>query len=140
MKKTNAQLLTLFASFSWFAQVIELNKDNNSITPELMNLYKKLARLCLCNQKVLSERTSRINAIVKKSKADMSVDFVLLSVSIIAQYYELMRGKKRLYTPMSHKQIIELQDEAMEGMETQLWKDTFDYAEYITAEILKDMS
>lgn len=135
-KKENKEILVIFASFSWFAQVLEANRDNGSVTPDLMSLYRKLAGLCMCNQEDLSKRVSKINTVVKSTNFSKSVDYLLLSITIIAEYYLQMRGKKRLYSPMTHSQIIELQDEALEGMPTQLWRDTFDYAEFIVNGLL----
>ena len=54
-----------------------------------------------------------------------------------AEYYEQMRGKKRLFTPMSYKEIVDVQDECLEVVSTEVANDTFDVCEILVKGLLK---
>jgi len=134
-KEPNPQLVCIFASFCWFATVLEMNKDIEPASPKLLALYKNLARLSLCTEE---QRKARI-AIIDQAITDLptaDVDFLLLSVTVLAEYYAQSSGSKRFYTPMSNKDILMLQDEVLEGMPKSIWKPTFDFAEQFVSKIL----
>ena len=64
------------------------------------------------------------------------MNYILLSVTILAEYYEQMRGKKKHFAPMSHKQILALQDECLE-LDDSTANDTFEVAEILVRELLR---
>ena len=136
--KTEPQLLIVFSAFSFFAHFMDINKENE-IDPKLLSLFKTLARLCKCSEEELHTRAEDFNKVIKALPAE-EVDFVLLSVSILAEYYQQLKGKKRYYTPMSHDNILELQEECLEDMPRELWVATFDYAEKLVKLILRSLN
>ncbi len=133
-KRMNTQAKVIFASFIYFAMFLDLNKKASNIPEELKRLFRILARLTKMYSHNLVQIEKEMNDILKNINKD--VDYLLLSVTIIAEYYEQTKGKKRLFTPMSWEQINNLQNECLELSDKNA-TDTFDVAELIVKELLK---
>lgn len=129
----NRHAKVMFASFIYFAMVLEQN--DGEVSESLMKLYQKLAKITRLYQKHLDEVTRELNAILRDLEKD--VDYVLLSVTILAEYYDQLRGKKKHFCPMSHKAILALQEECLE-LDDSMAIDTCDVAELIVRELLND--
>ena len=128
----NNQAKVIFTSFIYFSIVIE--KNNWEISKELIRLYSKLKFLTKMYYKHLDTVVKEASAVIEK--LDKDVDFLLLSVTILAEYYEQLRGKKKHFNPMSHKEILLLQDECLE-LDDSTAEDTFYVAEKLVKELLK---
>ena len=127
----NKEAAIIIASFIYFAIVME---KNEVIPPKLKTLFRKLGKLTSMYDDDLTQYTEEINEAIKD--LDYQIDFLLASISIISCYYEHMRGHKRLFTPMSHKEILELQDELIEANSDRV-DATFDYCDILVSRLLK---
>jgi len=121
----------MFLSFIYFALVME---QNENIPHKLKRLFFKLSKITKMYESKLDDVLIDVNEKIKDYKK-VDIDYLLASVSIVAFYYEVMRGRKRLFTPLSHGEILELQDELLEISDTNA-KDTFDFCEYVVGKIL----
>jgi len=130
----NNQAKILMASFIYFAIVMDKNDLSDDIPKDLKKLFRKLGWVTQKYSHKYQEVNDEMNVILKD--VNKSVDYMLMSVSIIAEYYEQTRGKRRYFTPMSWKEIVKLQDECLELSDKNA-KDTFDVAEIIVREFLK---
>ena len=129
----NNQAKVIFASFIYFSLVME--KNDYKVSNELRRLYRKLSNLTRMYENMLDTVVSDMNRILKD--IDKDVDYMLLSVTILAEYYEQLKGKRKEFNPMSHKQILMLQDECLEEDCTTA-NDTFEVAEIIVRGLLND--
>ena len=139
--KPAKQILPVFAAFGYFALILEQNEKPDR---ELMRFYRQLTRLCKCNEIELQRRMGIINRVVKGFPEGQKIEYILLSVSIIARYYEETSRYRRYYTPMSHQVIIDLQQECMDRLEEnqpdeakEIINNSFDFADFIVEELLK---
>jgi hypothetical protein len=123
----------MFLSFIYFSLVMEQNEE---IPKKLKQLFYKLSKITRLYEHKLEDVLSEVNEKIKDYKK-VEIDYLLASVSIVAFYFEAFKGRKRLFTPFSHKEILELQDELLELSDTNA-NDTFDFCEYVVYEILKD--
>lgn len=122
----------MFLSFIYFALVME---QNEKIPDNLRRLFYRLSRITKMYDYKLDDVLIEVNEKIRDYKT-VEIDYLLASVSIVAFYYEAMQGRKRLFTPLSHKEILELQDELLELNDTNA-NDTFDFCEYVVKEMLK---
>jgi len=136
IKKPSAQYILMFSAFAWFAQVLEMNKENEP-NPRLLRLYLNLAKNANINEEKRKLVMERIQEVLNKISTEKTVDYLLLSLCILGEYYDQLRGKKKHYQMMSHKDIVELQDEVLEGMPRDIWEPTMDFATEYVKEILK---
>ena len=127
----NKQAKVLFASFIYFALIMEQNED---IPDSLKRLYRKLAKITSMYKDNMEDLLLEINDIIQDKHYE--IDYLLASVTIIAEYYEQLKGKKKHFQPMKHKEILELQEECLE-MEDKHADDTFEYCEFLVSELLK---
>jgi len=144
------QRLAIQAAFMFFALVLEQNKDFN-ITDNLKRIFTKLSVITKSFEKFLHKDVNAINSIVKQFEAEYidtenpgneaDVDYILLSVTIIAVYYEKTKGKKRYFYPMGYNDILEIQDEIIEDLEKNnkdyMIDQTFDFADYLVDKIFE---
>ena len=135
--KKQKQVIT--ASFIYFVALID--KNGGKIPPYLKKAYSKVKFIVQGNlegnisDKAMSQvldTQRRINEIIKDVNYD--IDMLLTSVTILAEYYDQLRGKKKHYYPMSLKEILELQDELLEDCEH--IDSTFEYCEFLVKELL----
>ena len=130
----NNQAKVLMASFIYFAIVMDKNNLADNIPEDLKKLFRRLGWVTQKYSHRYQEVNDEMNEILKDVHKE--VDYMLVSVAIIAEYYEQMRGKKRYFSPMSWKEIVNLQNECLE-LSDKNFKDTFDVAELIVRELLK---
>jgi len=142
------QRKVMFASFGFFAIVFEKVDD---ITPELTRYFRKLGKITKMYEKYMNKDWEDINRVVLKyesqqkkkglSEKEMEIDYILASVTIIAVYYEMTKGHKRWFYPMSNEQIINLQDEVIEDLEEKdlgyMINQTFDFVDYLVKKIFQ---
>ena len=129
----NNQAKIMFASFICFAVYIETRKKE--MPNNLKKFFRKLAKITKLYEKNLSIVNDELNQILKNVEGD-SVDLLLLSVTIVSEYYLQTRGKKTLFYPMSWDEIRDLQDECLEKVDSNTSDTTFDVAELIVKEML----
>lgn len=132
-KSISNEAKVMFLSFIYFALVME--KNGGDVGEKMRRLFYKLSRITKLYENYLQDVLNEANNILKDYEAD--IDYLLASVSIIAFYYEAMKGKKRKFEPMSHKEILLLQDELLEA-DDRLANSTFDFCELIVNKMLKD--
>ena len=123
----------MFLAFIYFALVMEQNEE---IPPKLKRLFFRLSKITSLFKDQLDDVLIDVNEKIKDYE-QVNIDYLLASVSIVALYYEAMKGSKRLFTPLSHKEILELQDELLELSDANA-NDTFDFCEYVVNKLLKD--
>lgn len=123
----------MFLAFIYFALVMEQNEE---IPPKLKRLFFRLSKITSLFKDKLDDVLIDVNEKIKDYE-QVNIDYLLASVSIVAFYYEAMKGSKRLFTPLSHKEILELQDELLEISDANA-NDTFDFCEYVVNKLLKD--
>ncbi len=128
------QAKVIMASFIYFAIVLEKNETADKIPESLKTLFRKIAWISEKYKSQTKLVTDDLNEILKDT--DVDVDFMLLSVSLISEYYTQMRGKKRLFTPMKWNEILDMQEECMQ-LSDKNTLDTFDVAETIVKGLLK---
>ena len=131
----NNQAKVLMASFVYFAEVMEKNNLLNDIPKEFQVMFRKLSWITEKYQKHYGDVINEVNGILKPLNKD--VDYLLMSVSLITEYYRQMRGKKRHFTPLNYKQIIKVEEDCIEASKLNV-NDTFDVAEIIVRELLKE--
>jgi len=138
----------MFASFGFFAIVFE---KANKVTPELKRYFRLLGKITKMYEKYMHKDWEDINRIVLKyenqlkkkglSEKDMEIDYILASVSIISMYYEMTKGHKKWFYPMSYEQILDLQDEIIEDLEEKnmdyMINQTFDFVDYLVKKIFQ---
>ena len=122
------------ASFIYFAEVLAQNDMADNIPEDLKTMFRKLSFMTQKYQKHLDDVILELNAIIKP--IDKDVDFMLMSVSLITEYYRQMRGKKRHFTPLSYDDIVTIEDECIEMSKLNV-NDTFDVAEIIVEKLLE---
>ena len=130
----NPQAKVLFASFIYFSIIMEKNDMLDNIPPNIKKVFKNLSDITKMYSHHYRDITDELNVILKD--IDKDVDYMLLSVSIIAEYYEQMRGRRRYFTPMKWDEIVKLQEECLELSDKDA-VDTFDVAELIVERLLK---
>jgi hypothetical protein len=137
MKK---QRKIIIASFIYFVIVIENN--NGEIPPKLKQAYFKVKNIVqgnitgnLSDNSLLQvmEVQKELNKIL--ANIDYNIDYLLASVTILAEYYEQLKGKKKYFYPMSHKEILALQDKLLE--DSTAASETFEFCEFLVKELLK---
>ena len=128
----NKEAKVIIASFMYFALVVERNEK---MPEKLKKLYRKVGKISSMYQNQLTKCLEDLNIIIKD--LDYEIDYLLASVTIIASYYEHMRGCKRLFTPISHNDILELQDELINDND-KLVGSTFDYCDVLVKRILNE--
>ena len=121
-------------AFIYFSIVMDKNNLSDKIPQKLKNMFRKLAWLTHKYSHNYQNVVDELNVILKP--IDKEIDYMLASITIIAEYYEQMRGKKRYFSPMSWKEINELQNECLELSDSNAG-DTFDVCELIVKEFLK---
>ena len=131
----NNQAKVIVASFIYFATVMEKNEIVDDIPKGLKKLFRKVAWISEKYSKHLELVTNEINEILKD--VDKEIDFMLISVSLISEYYEQMKGKKRLFTPMSYAEIVDIQDECIE-LNNKNANSTFDVCEILVRGLLNE--
>jgi len=138
------------AAFMFFALVLEQNKDFE-ITEGLKRIFRKLSVITKAFHKFLHKDVETINTIIKEFEKEhfdtqkigneADVDYILVSVTIIAVYYEKTKGKKRYFYPMGYNNILEIQDEIIEDLEKNnrvyMVNQTFDFVDYLVQELFK---
>ena len=139
----------MFASFGFFAVIFEKNK---TIPKTLMNYYQKLGNITKGYEKYITKDWEDINRIILRyenqqkkmglSDKEMEIDYLLLSVSILATYYEFTsKGVKRWFYPMTYGQILNIQDEIISNLEKNnkkyIIKQTFDFIDYLVKKIFQ---
>ncbi len=129
----------IYASFMFFALTMEQNKE---VSDEFKRYFKLLAVITRAYKRFMEEDVDIINNLTKKYEngRDIEIDYVLASISLISLYYDMTKGKKRYFKPMTYNAILELQDEIIEdlektGKEKQI-KETFDLCDYLAKELL----
>lgn len=153
-KKSNIQIkrqrIVMQAAFGFLATILDKNKDIE-LSDGFKRIFRKLMILTESLKKYLIEDLKTVNAIIKqhekeqiekkKSGKELDIDYILASVTMIANYYEYTMGQKRYFYPMSYEKILLIQDEVIEDLiakdKEYLINQTFDYTEYLTQNILK---
>jgi hypothetical protein len=145
IKKQNQlnQAKIMFIAFSYFSIVLEENKKSEvNLHIKLKNMFHPLARISFMYQHLLEETVNDVSEAVKEWNKDSSVDYLLLSVSIIVDYYEVLKGKKRYFSPMKCEDILDLQEECMGQIEKErkdnMINNTFDFSEFLVNKILNE--
>ena len=127
----NKEAKVMFLSFIYFALVME---QNEKIPDKLKRLFYRLSKITRLYEYKLNEVLEQVNAAIK-DYPKVDIDYLLASVSIVAFYYEQMKGKKRLFTPLEHSEIIDLMDELLEIDDSKA-NDTFDFCEFVVKKLL----
>lgn len=153
-EKTNIQekrqRITIHAAFGFFVTIMNKNKDIE-LTEDFKRIFRKLTLLTDALKKYLVEDLKAVNKIITelekertaqgKSKKELEIDYILASVTMVANYYEFTKGQKRYFSPMSYEQILIIQDEAIEMITEQgqeyLINQTFDYTEQLIKRIFE---
>ena len=126
----NNQAKIILASFMFFAISIY---DEEEISPKMRKLFRKLSWLSEKYKHHSKALEDEINIILQP--LNQEVNLMLLSVSLISEYYEQMKGKKRYFTPMSWSEIVDVQDECIALNKTNV-DNTFDICEILVKELL----
>jgi len=134
IKMINPQAKVILASFLYFSVVLEKNNMLDKIPNDLKKLFRKLGFISQKYQQHIASVTDEIDIITKDCKYD--VDFLLLSVSMLIDYYDQVSGKPRYFTPMSCKEIVTLQDEILDTAPSDLVDNTFDFSELLVKGLL----
>lgn len=121
----------IFLAFIYFAN---LHEHNNEIDKDLLKLYRRLGKLTLMYKYDLDNIVADINEVIK-DYPPTDIDILLASVTIIAEYYDQTKGGKRLFTPMSHSDILDLQDELL-GQDYDKDTRTLDFCHFAVKALL----
>ena len=129
--KMNNQAKIILASFIFFA----LDTYEQEITPKMKKYFRKLSWVSEKYQHHAKDLENELNGILIEEQG--TINSMLMSVTLLNLYYDLMRGKKRLFTPMSYAEILDVQEECIE-LSGENTKYTCDLAEIIVRELLKE--
>lgn len=132
MNSINKEAKCMFLSFIYFANLLEHNVE---IDERLKKLYRTLAQITRMYKHRLEDIVEDINEQIKDYPTTQ-IDILLASVSIIAEYYEQTSGRKRLFTPMTHKDIYALQLELLDNDET-INDNTLTYCRHVVEKLLR---
>jgi len=128
----NNQAKIILSSFIFFAIGTYEDKE---LTPKMKRYFSKLAWVSEKYKHNAEDIEAELNKMLEDKQG--TVDAVLMSVTLLNLYYDLMRGKKRLFTPMSYKEILDVQDECIEKSNENV-AYTCDLAEMIVNEFLNE--
>lgn len=145
MKKSNTTLKEakiLSIAFIYFSMVLKENKKENGeiLTTKMRNIFQPLTKIFIMYKHFLEETKQTMDDIIQKWGKKNTVDFLLLSVTIVSTYYEAFSGKKRNFSPLKIRDIVDIQDECIfmiknevknEKERNELIENTFLYAEFI---------
>lgn len=122
------QMQIIMTAFGFLSIFMEQNKEK--LNDNFKRLFRKLAKVTQLYENKIDEFTKSSNEIIKKINFTKDVDYILVSVTIIAEYYEQLKGKKRYFSPLSFKKILQLQEEAIEyNKNGDIINDSMDFAE-----------
>ena len=127
------ELRIMFLSFGFFTIILEYNnnkvdKDFKKVFVGVKNIVQKYMKKY--GNKIINEVNEASQSVAK----DFTVDMALASVSCIAMYYEMVG--KPIFSPMSYKKIIEVQDAHLE-QDYEVEKNTLDYCEILVKKLLE---
>ena len=114
---------------------MERNNNLDNIPDNYKKMFRKLSWITEKYKKNCSSTIEEVNEILKP--INKYIDYMLMSVSLITEYYRQMRGKKRHFTHISYNEIVSVEEECIEKSNLNI-NDTFDIAEILVRELLKD--
>lgn len=114
---------------------MEENQDL-TLSDEMRQLFFKLAYTTRMYKHKLDDILIEANEILKDYPSK-NIDLLLASVTIIAEYYDQTKGKKRLFSPMSYKQILDLQCSIMDD-DFERDKNTIEYCAFVVNKLLNN--
>lgn len=127
------ELRVLFLSFHFFSVILEYN--NGVIDKDFKRVFHRVRDTIRHYTKKYGDKIcADLNAISKSVVRDNTIDMALAGVSVIAYYYEMM--PRRIYSPMSYKQIQEVQFAHLD-QDYEVEKYTLDYCEEMVKRILE---
>lgn len=131
----NKEAKVLFLAFIYFSNLMEENQDL-TLSDEMRQLFFKLAYTTRMYKHKLDDILIEANEILKDYPSK-NIDLLLASVTIIAEYYDQTKGKKRLFSPMSYKQILDLQCSIMDD-DFERDKNTIEYCAFVVNKLLNN--
>lgn len=131
----NKEAKVLFLAFIYFSNLMEENQDL-TLSDEMRQLFFKLAYTTRMYKHKLDDILIEANEILKDYPSK-NIDLLLASVTIIAEYYDQTKGKKRLFSPMSYKQILDLQCSIMDD-DFERDKNTIEYCAFLVNKLLNN--
>ena len=137
----------LLIAFIYFSLVLKENKKINEevLTTKMRNIFHPLANISSMYGHLFKEATKTIGELSKNWDKKESIDFLLLSVTIVAVYYEVFKGIRRSFSPLKIGDILDIQDECIEMINDEikdkkeadyLVENTFLFAEFLVKNIL----
>lgn len=127
------ELRIIFLSFGFFTIILEYN--DNKVDKEFKKVFVGVKNIVAKYMKKYGNKIiQEVNEASQSVSRDFTVDMALASVSCIAMYYEMVG--KPIFSPMSYKKIIEVQDAHLD-QDYEVEKATLDYCEILVKKLLE---
>lgn len=148
-KTTIKEAKILLIAFIYFSLVIRENKKNDEeiLNTKMRNIFYPLAKVSSMYKHLSKEATKTVDELSKKWNKKDRIDYLLLSVTIVAVYYEEFKGKKRNFSPLKTEDVLEIQDECIEMINDEIKnkneaddmiENTFLFSEFLVSYILHE--
>ena len=148
-KTTLKEAKILLIAFIYFSLVLKENKkiDEEILNTKMRNIFHPLAKVSSMYGHLFEDATKTIGELSKKWNKKESIDFLLLSVTIVAVYYEVFKGKRRSFSPLKIGDILDIQDECIEMINNEIKdkkeaddmvENTFLFSEFLVNDILNE--
>jgi len=135
LRQTQAfkEACVIYLSLGFFVEILHLNDFN--IDPRYIQLYKGVKHASQMYARHDETIIAHINKTVNSIPLEGEIDAMLASISVIAFYYEQLQGKRRIFAPMSHEHVLEIQCLHLDhNYDTE--KRTLDFCEAVVFKLL----
>lgn len=147
-KTIQKEIKIILIAFIYLSMMLEENRKHNKgiISSRMKTIFYPLAKISTMYKHLFTDTTNIVNEISKKWESEKDVDFLLLSVTLVAVYYEAFTGKKRNFTPLKVNDILAIQEECINNIYHEikdereasvLIENTFSFSEFIVDYILE---
>lgn len=126
------ELRILFLSFHFFSVILQSN--NGVIDKDFKKVFRRVRDTIKNYSKKYGDKICKdLNLMSKSIVKEYEIDMALAGVTVIALYYDMV--KNPIYSPMSYKQIMEVQLAHLDKNE-KIESNTLEYCEEMVRLIL----
>ena len=126
-------ILTSFMYFSLYANSCKAN--NHEVPEDIKKLFARTITTIKMYKPYMFDVFKEVQEITKDF-GDKEVNSLLTAITIIIEYYEQTKGRKRLFNPMSIDKAVDMQYEILDQKDNFV-EDTFDYCSLVVSNLLR---